>query len=58
MTTTKSWKEICDDAEGPEERVLIYDFDAPKGSGKFYAGPTEDGTGIYDDSLTGGESGE
>lgn len=53
-----SWKDLVEEVAGIEEDVLVYDFDAPKGSGKFYERARQDGQGIYDDELTGGESGE
>ena len=55
---TRTMKEIVEELEGPEKKVLVYDFDGPKGSGKFYEQPNEEGTDIYDDELVGGESGE
>lgn len=47
-TTKKSLKDIVDRLEGKEPDPVVYDFDGPKGEGKFKKPADETGTGIYE----------
>ena len=48
QTTQRSWKDEVDKIEGPEKDHIVYDFQGPKGEGKFKKPADETGTGIYE----------